>query len=182
MGFSELTRQKAGIEKEIAVVNERLKMAPLNEQQYGTLQAEVSMAKANYAEAERNSTKSQTARNVSEHKGGEMLGVLDAANVPDKELADAKFRVAGQLLMSMQTVEQQAAQRVAGILNGYPIDYYDKYAERISQVTADEVKTVMNKYVQEDHLVIVVVAPAAAVKTQLEKLGPVEVLPMPSTE
>src|SRR5207244_2120769 len=51
--------------------------------------------------------------------------------VPEKELADAKFRVAGQLLMSMQTVEQQATRRVDAVLNGYPVDYYDKYAQRI---------------------------------------------------
>jgi zinc protease len=107
--------------------------------------------------------------------------------VPEKELADAKFRVAGQLLMSMQTTEQQAGRRVDGVLNGYPIDYYDKYAERIGQVTAAEVKTLMEKYVAEDHMTVVVVAPATArnkpedvtVKEQLEKLGTVEVVGMP---
>jgi zinc protease len=99
--------------------------------------------------------------------------------VPEQELADAKFRVAGQLLMSMQTIEQQAARRVEGILNGYPIDYYDKYAERIGQVTAADVKAVMDKYVLNDRMTITVVAPAAAVKEQLEKLGTVEVVPMP---
>src|ERR1051325_12025903 len=107
---------------------------------------------------------------------------MKAADVPDKELADAKFRVAGQLLMGMQTIEQQAAQRLVGILNGYPADYYDKTPERITQVTADEVKAVMNNHVQEDHFTIVVVAPAAQVKEQLENLGTVEVIPMPASE
>jgi zinc protease len=99
--------------------------------------------------------------------------------VPEQELADAKFRVAGQLLMGMQTIEQQAGRRVEAILNGYPIDYYDKYAERIGQVTAADVKAVMDKYVLNDRMTITVVAPAAAVKDQLEKLGTVEVVPMP---
>jgi predicted Zn-dependent peptidase len=99
--------------------------------------------------------------------------------VPEKELADAKFRVAGQLLMGMQTTEQQASRRVEALLNHYPIDYYDKYAERIGQVTADDVKAVMDKYVLPDRMIITVVAPASEVKEQLEKLGDVEVVPMP---
>ena len=36
------------------------------------------------------------------------------------------------------------------------------------------------KYVKDGEMVIVVVAPAEAVKSQLEKLGPVEVRPMPA--
>lgn len=107
---------------------------------------------------------------------------LKTAPVPEKELADAKFRVAGQLLMSMETISEQAVQRVNGILNGYPIDYYDKYAQRISQVTADEIKTVMNKYVKEDQMAIVVVGPAETLKPQLEKLGPVVVVPREAGE
>ena len=43
------------------------------------------------------------------------------------ELAEAKSRVAGGMVMDMQTIGQQAGYRVDGILNGYPIDYYDKY-------------------------------------------------------
>jgi zinc protease len=107
---------------------------------------------------------------------------MKAQDVPAQELDDAKFRVAGQLLMSMQTVEQQTSQRLTGILNGYPIDYYDKYAQRIDQVSADQVKAVMDKYVQENHLTVVVVGPAASVKEQLEKLGPVEMQPRPASE
>ncbi|MCL2647793.1 MAG: insulinase family protein [Phycisphaerales bacterium] len=107
---------------------------------------------------------------------------MRTTQVPAKELADAQFRVAGQLLMSTQTIQQQAAQRVAGILNNYPIDYYDNYAQRIGQVTTDEVKAVMNKYVLDGQMTIIIVAPAATVKPQLEKLGKVEVQPMPATE
>ncbi|HEY4329223.1 MAG TPA: pitrilysin family protein [Phycisphaerae bacterium] len=102
---------------------------------------------------------------------------MKAAEVPAPELADAKFRVAGSLLMSMETISDQAARRVDGMLNGYPADYYDKYSQRISQVDTAQIKTIMNKYAQEDHMIVVVVAPAAAVKDQLEKLGKVEVVP-----
>jgi predicted Zn-dependent peptidase len=84
------------------------------------------------------------------------------------------------MVMSMQTIDQQASMRTDGILNDYPIDYYDKYPIRLAAVTADQVREVMNKYVDSNAFTIVVVAPAKDVKPQLEKLGPVEVRPMPA--
>jgi zinc protease len=102
------------------------------------------------------------------------------ANVTDQELAEAKMRVAGQMVMKVQTIGQQAEYRVDGILNNYPIDYYDKYPARIAQVPADDVKAAMNKYVKDGEMVVVVVAPAKDVKPQLERLGEVEVMPMPA--
>jgi zinc protease len=101
-------------------------------------------------------------------------------NVTDAELAEAKSRVAGGMVMAVQTIEQQAGYRVDGILNDYPIDYYDKYPARIAQVTAGEIRDVMRKYVLDDAMTIVVVAPAEQVQKQLERLGPVEVRPMPA--
>jgi predicted Zn-dependent peptidase len=101
---------------------------------------------------------------------------MKAEPVTAKELGDAKFRVAGQLLMSMETIADQASRRVEGLLNGYPIDYYDKYAQRIGQVTAEQVRDVVTKYVKEDQMTIVVVGPAETVKEQLQRVGPVVVV------
>jgi zinc protease len=102
------------------------------------------------------------------------------ADVEPSELAEAKTRVAGALLMGMQTIGQQASYRVDGILNDYPIDYYDNYPAAIGAITADQVKAVMNKYVDDTRMTIVVVAPADQVKDQLKRLGDIEVVPMPS--
>ena len=101
-------------------------------------------------------------------------------NVTDAELTEAKQRVAGGMLMQLQTIQQQAQFRVDGILNGYPIDYYDTYPARIAEVTADQVRAVMQKYADPNRLTIVVVAPAAQVEGQLKALGEVKVIPMPS--
>ena len=97
----------------------------------------------------------------------------------EAQLADAKRRVTGLQVMSMQTVAQQAAMRLDGILNGYPVDYYDTYAQHINAVTVEQVRAVMDKYAKNDAMTIVVVAPAAVVKPQLERFGPVTVEPMP---
>ncbi len=101
-------------------------------------------------------------------------------NVTDKEMIEAKLRVSGGMVMGMQTIAQQAQYRIDAILNGYPVDYYDVYPQRIEKVVPGQVRDVMQKYVNDDAMTIVVVAPAAAVQEQLKRLGEVEVLPMPS--
>jgi zinc protease len=105
---------------------------------------------------------------------------LRQADVSEAELSEAKLRVTGSLLMGMQTIAQQASYRVEGILNGYPIDYYDKYPARVSQATRADIRQVADKYLRPDRMVIVVVAPAQEVKEQLGRLGDVKVVPMPT--
>ncbi len=105
---------------------------------------------------------------------------MRSAEVTASELSEAKTRVAGSMVLGMQTIASQANRRVEQILNDYPIDYYDQYPARIAAVTARQIQDVMTKYVRDDQMVIVVVAPAEKVKAQLEKLGSVEVVPMPS--
>ncbi len=99
--------------------------------------------------------------------------------VATEELAEAKTRVAGGMAMEVQTIAQQASRRVDQILNGYPVDYYDQLPVKINEVTAEQVRDVMQKYVKDDHMLIIVVAPAADVKEQLQTLGDVTVIPMP---
>jgi zinc protease len=106
---------------------------------------------------------------------------MHGKNVSDEELADAKMRVTGSMVMGLQTIGQQADKRVEGILNGYPIDYYDRYPQRIAGVSAEEVRRVMNKYVHNEAMTIVVVTPAKRVLEQLHGLGEVKVIPMPSS-
>jgi zinc protease len=112
-----------------------------------------------------------------------MFHVIDqtrTAGVTAEELTDAKRRVAGRMLMQMQTIEAQAERRLEGILNGYPADYYDRYAKRVGEVTADQIREVLNKYADPKAMQIVVVAPASASKEPLSKLGEVQVEKMPS--
>ena len=85
-------------------------------------------------------------------------------NVTDNELAEAKSRVAGGMVMSLQTMASQASYRVEAILNDYPIDYYDKYPERIAQVTAEQVREVVKKYVDPARFKIVICAPGVSAR------------------
>ena len=96
------------------------------------------------------------------------------------ELAESKLRVAGRMVMGMQTIEQQAQYRLDGILNGYPVDYYDQYPAKVAAATDEQILAAMRKYVDSEKMAIVVVGPADKLKPQLEKLGKVEVKPMPA--
>jgi len=124
-------------------------------------------------------TKVPTTADAIEAMFGVFQGMRDA-DVTDEELAEAKLAATGSMVMGMQTIAQQAKLRVAGILNGYPVDYYDRYPERVDRVTKDDIRRVMREYVRPDRMVITVVGPADALKEQLERLGHVTVLPMPA--
>lgn len=109
-----------------------------------------------------------------------VLEGMRAENVTPKELDEAQTRTIGLMLMSMQTVQQQATLRVDALLNGFPADYYDVYPEKISAVTADRLRAVVNQYVDPSKFTMVVVAPAEKVRAALEKVGAVRVVPMPA--
>jgi zinc protease len=102
------------------------------------------------------------------------------ADVTAEELASAKLRVAGMMAMETQSVQQQAQRRMEGILNDYPVDYYDKYSSRVAVVMAQQARQVMEKYVDPQKMTIVVVGPAAELATKLAKFGEVIILPMPA--
>ncbi|HLL90417.1 MAG TPA: pitrilysin family protein [Tepidisphaeraceae bacterium] len=108
-----------------------------------------------------------------------VLDDLRGGDVTPQELTDAKTRVAGGMLMQLQTKQAQANFRAEGILNDYPLDYYDAYPQKVAAVPAADVRDVMNRYVDPERFTIVVVADAKLVKDELAKLGEVTVVPMP---
>jgi len=110
----------------------------------------------------------------------EVFARMRRQDVTDGEIAEAKLATTGSMVMGMQTIAQQAARRVEGILNGYPVDYYDRYPDRVGKVTKQAIREVMRRHISPDEMAIVVVAPADAVKEQLERLDKVTVVPMPA--
>jgi zinc protease len=109
-----------------------------------------------------------------------VLRDMAEGGVTDDELVQAQRRVTGGMVMSTQTIATQATRRADLVLNNYPLDYFDKLPDRLDQTTAQQVRDVVRNYVKLDHIAIVVVGPAQQIKSQLEALGPVEVLPMPA--
>ena len=109
----------------------------------------------------------------------EVLRRMAGETITDAELAEAKRRVTGSLVLATQTVGQLAGLRGSIALNDYPLDYYQDYADRIAEVTAEDVRRVIADYGDPADLSIVVVGPAEVVREQVAEFGDVTVVPMP---
>ena len=95
--------------------------------------------------------------------------------VPDAELAKAKAYVVLGLPGEFETTGGAAAQ-FRDVLNyGLPLDYYDRYMERIGAVTAADVQRVARQYIDPDHFDIIVVGDKAQIEAGIKALneGPI---------
>ena len=62
--------------------------------------------------------------------------------------------------------------------HGLPDDFVETYAARVDAVTLDDVRQALAAHEPYDDLLFVLVAPAATVRSQLEGLGGIEVVPL----
>ena len=95
------------------------------------------------------------------------------AKAPAEQPSQPSEKVPTARLITMQTPAVRAYRKIGAR------HIYNKYPQRISPVTPEQVSAVMNQYVDDRKMTIVVDAPADRVKDQLDKLGEVQVLPMP---
>jgi len=94
--------------------------------------------------------------------------------VPQGELEEAKRSIVSNFALSLENT--------AGIVNswmtvkyyGLGNDYWDRYSDEIAKVNADTVQRIARKYVDLDHLQVVVVGDAKEVREAVGKYGTVE--------
>ena len=104
----------------------------------------------------------------------EIKRIRDEA-VTAPELSMQRAYLAGNYLLSLESPERTAARVQEIDFYGLPADYYKTYAKVVSNVSAEQIKALADKYLGADDVTIVVVGEAKDVKPQLEKLGPVTV-------
>lgn len=95
--------------------------------------------------------------------------------VPQSELEEAKGSIVSSFALSLENPAGIAISWMAVKYYGLPADYWDKYSDQIAKVDADAVQRVARKYVDLDHLQIVVVGDAKQVREGVAKYGTVEV-------
>jgi len=97
--------------------------------------------------------------------------------VPASELEKTKRYLQLQLPGRLETTTDIAAQLVPLTTYGLPLDFYNSYAQRIEQVTQADVQRVMDRYVNPDRSVVVIVGDRKSIESGLSalKFGPVEV-------
>ncbi|HEY9778418.1 MAG TPA: pitrilysin family protein [Planktothrix sp.] len=93
----------------------------------------------------------------------------------DKELKNAKNYLAGSFQLGLET-QAGLAQRLLDVdVYELPSDYLQTYADKITAVSADDVRRVARKMVDYDNIVIAVVGDAKKIEKDLEFFAPVEV-------
>jgi predicted Zn-dependent peptidase len=103
--------------------------------------------------------------------------------VPAEELDEAKASLVLGLPADFATAGATAGRIADLVVHGLPDDYWNRYAEKVKQVTAEDVKRFADQYLDPSRLTVVMVATPETVKAQLADLplGPVEVRAAPAS-
>jgi zinc protease len=94
-----------------------------------------------------------------------------------EELSRAQGYLAGLFPLSLETHDQVAGKLCDLELYGYPMDEVTGYAERVRAVTAEACRQVSRRWLPHSSGAIVAVGPASRIRRQLERFGPVTVVP-----
>lgn len=122
------------------------------------------------------STKNETTRQTVE-VALDVLGRFRAEGVTDEELDKAKRYLRGTFAIGHQTPEALAESLADIAFYGLPRDYYDTYLDRVTAITKGEIKSVAARFPFEN-LIVLVLGKATEVLDDLQKAGPVIVLPL----
>jgi predicted Zn-dependent peptidase len=101
----------------------------------------------------------------------ELRGIAGARPITADELKIAKDALVQRLPATFASVGAINGAITLLWVQGLPDDYYQQYAKAISAVTADDVVRVAKKYVDSDHLAIVVVGDRASIEAPLKATG-----------
>jgi zinc protease len=91
--------------------------------------------------------------------------------VSTPELANAKRGLIGGFAISVERPRTLLQNIITQNTYRLPVDYWDKYPENISAITAEDVARVAKRYLDPSHLQIVAVGDAAKIKDVLSKIA-----------
>jgi zinc protease len=95
--------------------------------------------------------------------------------VPLDEFRDAQRSLTASFALSLENPAGLLNLYIVRQLYKFPVDYWDKYTERIAAVTPAQVQAVARKYLDPKRLQIVAVGDAARIGPNLQTSGPLEV-------
>lgn len=113
---------------------------------------------------------------------GVMLDVvrgLEKGPVPAEELTARKTYITGAFPLEIETPEGIASQVLEAMKYGYGKEFLESYRERISAVTAEDVRKFADRRIEPDRVLVVLVGNAKAFAADLEKkYGKVRTIPL----
>ncbi len=105
----------------------------------------------------------------------ELRGVRGEIPFTDAEIRTAKASLIQSLPGTFETTSRTAAALAALVVQGLPEDYYETYEGKINAVTREDLLRVARRYVDLDHLAIVIVGDRSKIEAKLRatKIAPV---------
>lgn len=96
---------------------------------------------------------------------------IRTGDIEERELEDTKNYLAGVFPATVQSSSDIAGRILDMELYGLPHDYFDRYRENITAVSAEDIARVAQKYIEPDRALIVIVGNAAQIREPLSTLG-----------
>ena len=93
------------------------------------------------------------------------------------ELHRAQRAIVGGFARTLESSDEILSRTVELVRLGLPMDYWDKYPERVDAVTAEDVMRVARKYLDANGIQLVAVGDKSKIGDELKKFGGVEVVP-----
>ena len=95
--------------------------------------------------------------------------------VPTQEFADAKRSLVASFALTLESPQASLDNAVTRYRYGLPVDYWDRYPERVMAITPADAQAMARKYFDPSRLRIVAVGNSEGIARALRKLGPIEV-------
>ena len=114
------------------------------------------------------------------HRLRDQLQGLLAKPPDEEEMERARRYFRGFLPLQLETLAARVTLWLAADFYGLPQDFFAHYDERIAASRSADAAAAVRRWIDPSHLAVVVVGPARRLTSQLESLGPVEVLAAPA--
>jgi zinc protease len=98
----------------------------------------------------------------------ELKGIVGEKPITDEEIKTAKDSLIQGLPQRFASVSAISGAITTLVVQGLPEDYYQTYAQNVSAVTKEDLARVAKRYINLNHLAIVIVGDRAKVATALQ--------------
>ena len=95
--------------------------------------------------------------------------------IPASEFADAKRSLVAAFALTLESPQALLNNAVIRYRYGLPVDYWDRYPERVMAISEADAQAMAKKYLDPSRVQIIAVGNSEGVGRTLRKLGPVEV-------
>jgi zinc protease len=98
--------------------------------------------------------------------------------ITPQELETAQGYLIGHLALDFESSEDVAAHTLELLVYNLPLDYWNRFPEKIRALTAEQVWTAAGQRLAPDNNIIVLVGNLSGFEKDLKKLGPVQFIPL----